>query len=462
MTAIDAVLGAVDQGLEASIGRLFELLRIPSVSADPARAGACRAAAAWLVGELQGIGFAARSVETAGLPIVLAHRAGPPQSPHVLFYGHYDVQPADPLEKWSSPPFEPVRRKDSNGRERIYARGACDDKGQLMTFIEASRAWIAATGGLPCSVTVMIEGEEETDSAQLVPFLKAHRKELAADVVLVCDTGMLDARTPAITTRLRGCVTDEVEITGPAIDLHSGMYGGAAVNPLQVLAAILGGLHDARGRVTIPGFYDGVKPPTAAERKGWRSIGFSEKRFLADAGLRSAAGDPRYPVLEKVWARPTAEINGVTGGYSGPGPKTVIPAKASAKLSFRLVGGQDPAKIKKAFRAFVKDRLPPGAKAAFPYHDAGSPAVTVAEGNPFLAAAEAALFAEWKRAPVRIGSGGSIPVVGEFQRILGLESLLVGFSLDDDAIHSPNEKYDVACYHRGARSWARILGAIAG
>jgi acetylornithine deacetylase/succinyl-diaminopimelate desuccinylase-like protein len=462
MTVLDAVLGAVDQGLEASIGRLFELLQIPSVSADPACAGACRAAAAWLVGELQGIGFAARSVETAGLPIVLAHRAGPPQSPHVLFYGHYDVQPADPLEKWSSPPFEPVRRKDSDGRERIYARGACDDKGQLMTFIEASRAWIAATGGLPCSVTVMIEGEEETDSAQLVPFLKSRRRELAADVVLVCDTGMLDARTPAITTRLRGCVTDEVEIAGPAIDLHSGMYGGAAVNPLQVLAAILGGLHDARGRVTIRGFYDGVKPPTAAERKGWRSIGFSEKRFLADAGLRSAAGDPRYPVLEKVWARPTAEINGVTGGYSGPGPKTVIPAKASAKLSFRLVGGQDPAKIKKAFRAFVKERLPPGAKAAFPHDDAGSPAVTVAEGNPFLAAAEAALFAEWKRAPVRIGSGGSIPVVGEFQRILGLESLLVGFSLDDDAIHSPNEKYDVACYHRGARSWARILGAIAG
>ena len=462
MTAIDAILGAVDQGLEASIGRLFELLRIPSVSADPACAGECRAAAGWLVRELQGLGFAARSVETAGLPIVLAHRAGPPQSPHVLFYGHYDVQPADPLEKWSSPPFEPVRRKDSDGRERIYARGACDDKGQLMTFVEASRAWIAATGGLPCSVTVMIEGEEETDSAQLVPFLKARRRELAADVVLVCDTGMLDARTPAITTRLRGCVTDEVEIAGPAVDLHSGMYGGAAVNPLQVLAAILGDLHDAKGRVMIPGFYDGVKPPTAAERKGWRAIGFSEKRFLGEAGLKVAAGDPRYPVLEKVWARPTAEINGVTGGYSGPGPKTVIPAKASAKLSFRLVGGQDPAQMKRAFRAFVKDRLPPGAKAAFPYDDAGSPAVTVAAGNPFLAAAEAALHAEWKRRPVRIGSGGSIPVVGEFQRILGLESLLVGFSLPDDAIHSPNEKYDVACYHKGTRSWARILGAIAG
>ncbi len=462
MSATDAALNAVDEGLESSIGRLFELLRIPSVSADPAHAGDCRAAAYWLVGQLEGLGFAARSVATAGLPIVLAHRAGPPGTPHVLFYGHYDVQPADPLEKWTSPPFEPLRRKDSDGRERIYARGACDDKGQLMTFVEASRAWIAATGGLPCSVTMMIEGEEETDSAQLVPFLKAHRRELAADVVLVCDTEMLNRRTPAITTRLRGCVTDEVEITGPAIDLHSGTYGGAAVNPIHVLTAILGGLHDARGRVTIPGFYDGVKPPTAAERKAWRTIGFSEKRFLAEAGLKTSIGEPRFSVLERVWARPTAEVNGVTGGYSGPGPKTVIPAKASAKLSFRLVAGQDPAKIRKAFRAFVKDRLPPGARAAFPYHDAGSPAVMVAQNNPFLAAADAALKAEWKRPPVRIGSGGSIPVVGEFQRILGLESLLIGFSLDDDAIHSPNEKYDVASYHRGTRSWARILGALAG
>ena len=257
-------------------------------------------------------------------------------------------------------------------------------------------------------------------------------------------------------------MTDEVEITGPAIDLHSGIYGGAAVNPIHVLAAILGDLHDARGRVTIPGFYDGVSPPTAAERKAWRSIGFNEQRFLAEAGLKSSTGEARYSVLEQIWARPTAEVNGVTGGYSGPGPKTVIPSRASAKLSFRLVGRQNPAKIRKAFRAFVKDRLPPGARAAFLHDDAGSPAVMVAQNNPFLAAAEAALKAEWKRAPVRIGSGGSIPVVGEFQRILGLESLLIGFSLDDDAIHSPNEKYDVASYHSGTRSWARILGALAG
>ncbi len=461
MPAVDSVLAAADKSLEPSIGRLFELLRIPSISADPAYAKDCRRAAEWLVADLTGMGFAARVAETGGQPMVLGHRAGPRGAPHVLFYGHYDVQPADPVEKWSSPPFEPTRRRDSDGVERIYARGASDDKGQVMTFVEASRAWIDATGELPVSITVMIEGEEESGSSSLQPFLKAHKKELAADVVLVCDTGMLDRRTPAITTRLRGIFTDEVEITGPSIDLHSGMYGGAAANPIKVLAAIIADLHDAQGRITIPGFYDDVKPLTRAERKAWASIGLNEKKFLKDVGLKAAAGERKYSVLEQIWGRPTAEVNGIIGGYTGAGPKTVIPSKASAKFSFRLVADQNPDALRKAFRAFVKARLPEGVKAAFTPSTHGAPAVLISEDNPYLARAEAALKAEWKRQPVRVGSGGSIPVIGDFQEALGMESLLIGFAQDDDAIHSPNEKYDVTSFHKGIRSWVRILDALA-
>ena len=461
MSQIDAVLGAIDQGLEASIARWMELLRIPSVSTDPGHKSDCRRAAQWLVDELSGIGFTARLHNTAGQPMVTAH-SGPAdaQAPRVLFYGHYDVQPADPLDKWSTPPFDPVRRKDSDGVERIYARGAADDKGQLLTFVEAARAGVKVNGRLPVEATVLFEGEEESGSPSLAPFLNDNREMLTCDVALVCDTNMWDAATPAITTRLRGLVHDEVTIIGPSIDLHSGHYGGAAWNPIRILTRVLAGLHDEGGRVTIPGFYDGVEDLPAAIAGQWSKLDFSEQVFLGEVGLEEPAGEAGRSVLEQIWARPTAEVNGIFGGYTGPGTKTVIPSRATAKITFRLVGAQDPAKIRARFRDFVQARLPKGIKAEFGSAGGASPAIEIAEDSVFLVKAAAALAAEFGRPPVLMGAGGSIPVVRSFKDLLGMDSLLIGFSLNDDAIHSPNEKYNLSSFHRGIRSWARILAEL--
>jgi acetylornithine deacetylase/succinyl-diaminopimelate desuccinylase-like protein len=331
-----------------------------------------------------------------------------------------------------------------------------------MTFLEAARAWVAVSGRLPVALTVLLEGEEESGSPSLNPFLKANRDELTADTALVCDTGMWDERTPAITTRLRGLVHEEVTVIGPSIDLHSGLFGGAAWNPIRVLARILADLHDKRGKVTLPGFYDGVQELPKATRKQWEQLKFSEKKFLGQVGLKEPAGEARRSVLEQTWARPTAEVNGVIGGYTGPGTKTVIPSRATAKVSFRLVGRQNPAKVRKSFRAFVKERLPKGVRAEFESSGGASPAIEIAENNPYLAKAAAALEAEFGRPAVLIGSGGSIPVVRSFKDILGMDSLLVGFGLKNDAIHSPNEKYDMSSFTHGTRSWARILAALAG
>lgn len=462
MAGIEAVLAVIDQELEASIGRWMELLRIPSVSTDPAHKGDCRRAAQWLVDELVGIGFGAELRDTPGHPMVTAH-SGPADagSPRVLFYGHYDVQPADPLDKWTTPPFDPVRRKDSDGVERIYARGAADDKGQLMTFLEAARAWVKVNGRLPVAATVLFEGEEESGSPNLVPFLEAHREALKADVALVCDTNMWNAETPAITTRLRGLVHDEVTIIGPSIDLHSGHYGGAAWNPIRVLARVLAALHDEHGRVTIPGFYDGVEELPSAIAEQWSKLDFSEGDFLAEIGLVEPAGEVGRSVLEQIWARPTAEVNGIYGGYTGPGTKTVIPSRATAKITFRLVGKQDPAKIRDGFRDFVRSRLPKAIRAEFGTAGGASPAIEIAEDSPYLARAAAALQSEFGRPTVLMGAGGSIPVVRLFKDLLGMDSLLVGFSLNDDAIHSPNEKYNLPSFHHGIRSWARILAELA-
>ncbi|MFW6076339.1 MAG: dipeptidase, partial [Hyphomicrobiales bacterium] len=450
MSDMDAVLGAVEEDFEASVGRWMDLLRIPSVSTDPQHADDCRRAAQWLVDELNGIGFEAQARDTKGHPMVTAHAgAADVQSPRVLFYGHYDVQPADPLDKWTTPPFEPVRRKDSDGVERIYARGAADDKGQLMTFVEAARAWVKVHGRLPVQVTVLFEGEEECGSPNLVPFLEAHRATLANDVALVCDTNMWNAETPAITTRLRGLVHDEVTIVGPSIDLHSGHYGGAAWNPIRILARILADIHDEQGRVTIPGFYDGVEDLPKAIAEQWSKLDFSEREFLGGVGLEVPAGEAGRSVLEQIWARPTAEINGIYGGYTGPGTKTVIPSRASAKITCRLVGKQDPARIRDNFRAFVEARLPKGVTAEFSHTGGGSPAIEVDETSPYLARAAGALEAEFGRPTVLMGAGGSIPVVRSFKDLLGMDSLLVGFSLNDDAIHSPNEKYNLSSFHHG-------------
>ena len=455
---LDAVLRSIDDNLDASLDRLFQFLRIDSVSTDPAYNASCRKAADWLVGELHDLGFAASARETPGHPIVVGHNNC--NGPHVLFYGHYDVQPVDPIDQWDAPPFEPRIVKRPDGRTWIAARGAGDDKGQLMTFVEAMRAWRVVTGSVPLKVTLLFEGEEESGSPNLKPFLEANKAEVQAEVALVCDTGMWDRTRPAITTSLRGLVGEEVTIRAANRDLHSGMYGGAARNPIHVLAAILADLHDAKGRVTIPAFYDGVRELPGAIRKQWAELDFDDAAFLQRVGLSAPAGESDRSVLEQIWARPTAEVNGIVGGYTQPGFKTVIPATATAKVSFRLVGDQDPAAISRAFREFVAARLPADCTATFTPHGA-SPAQQLPPGGPWLSRVERALADEWGKPPVLMGAGGSIPVVGDLSRILGLSSVMVGFGLDDDRIHSPNEKYDLTSFRGGIRSWARIIAALA-
>ncbi|HKQ95783.1 MAG TPA: M20/M25/M40 family metallo-hydrolase [Aestuariivirgaceae bacterium] len=465
MPRIDDVLAAAEADFENSIARLMDYLRIPSISADPAYNSACLKAAEWTHDMLKDMGFRVRYAETPAHPVVIGHYEPDrvaPKTPHILLYGHYDVQPPDPTGLWNTPPFEPSRRKDKNGTERIYARGACDDKGQLMTIVEASRAWLKAHGQLPCKVTVLIEGDEESDCSHLDDFLAANRADLEADVAFICDTNMWDVRTPAITTRLRGCVGDEVVITGPTVDLHSGSYGGAAANPIHVLTAILADMRAKDGRIRIPGFYDGVGQIPAATRRQWKGLKFDSRKFLKDVGLTKPKGEKGYTVLEQLWARPTAEVNGIIGGYTGEGGKTVIPSKASAKLTFRLVGTQDPVKIKRAFRKFVKARAPEDCKVSFVEVGGEASACVVEESNAYLRKAAQALKDEWGREPVFMGTGGSIPIVGAFRRVLGIDSILAGFSLDEDGAHSPNEKFDVECYRRGIRSWIRIFEAVAG
>ena len=457
--SLKLALTAAEAAYDQSQSRLFELLRIPSISTDPAHNADCDTAASWLVKELSALGFKAEARATAGRPMVVAHYTPPnatAKTPHALFYGHYDVQPVDPLELWHTRPFEPEVRN-----AKFYGRGTSDDKGQLMTFVEAARAWIKAAGSLPIKATFLIEGEEESGSPSLVPFLKANKKELSCDIAFVCDTNMWDEKTPAITTRLRGLVHEEVEVTGPSLDLHSGLYGGPARNPIKALSAMIAALHDKNGKVTIPGFYDGVAPLPKATKKQWAALKFSEKKLLASIGLKSLAGEKGFSLLEQTWARPTAEVNGMWGGYTGVGTKTVLPAKASAKFTFRLVGKQNPTKILKAFQVFTKKHMPKDAKITFSGKGGGAPASEVPENNPYIKKSAAALQAEWGRETVLMGSGGSIPIVRHFKDILGMDSVLVGFALNDDAIHSPNEKYNLTSFQRGITSWVRIMDELA-
>jgi acetylornithine deacetylase/succinyl-diaminopimelate desuccinylase-like protein len=463
LPALESILATVDREFPRSVERLSDFLRIPSVSTDPAFDAETRRCAEWLVAELRALGFTAEAAKTIGHPMVVAHHpgAGPDAAsrPRILYYGHYDVQPADPVELWNSPPFEPAIVDGPRGK-RIVARGAVDDKGQVMGIVEALRAWHAVAGGPPCPVTLMIEGEEESGSRSLEPFLHESKARLAADVCIVSDTGMWDVATPAITTRLRGLVYSEVTVHGPSRDLHSGMYGGAVPNPINVLAKILAELHDADRRVTIPGFYDGVGEPAATTKAQWESLGFDEREFLGDVGLPSGFGERGRTTLERTWSRPTCDVNGIFGGYTGKGAKTVIAAHATAKVSFRLVSRQDPEKIAAAFEAFVRARLPEGCRAEFERHGS-NPAIEVSETSRFLGAAESGLRAVFGKAPLLIGTGGSIPAVGSIGRILGMDSLLVGFGLDDDCVHSPNEKFELICYQNAIRSHAAILEALA-
>ncbi len=455
--SLEKVLAHIDADLDNATTRLMELLRLKSISTDPAFKQDCEQAADWLVDDLKSLGFDTKKRATPGHPMVVGHADG--AGLHVMFYGHYDVQPVDPIDLWDTPPFEPALEETANGTV-IRGRGTSDDKGQLMTFLEACRAYIAVTGTLPVKISIFFEGEEESGSPSLVPFMRDNKDELTADIALICDTGLFGEAVPAIVTQLRGLLAEELVITGPNKDLHSGMYGGIARNPIRILSNIIAGLHDDTGRITLPGFYDGVPELSDEIRSQWQNLAFDHAGFLDSVGLSVPAGELDRTPLEMIWSRPTCEVNGISGGYEGDGFKTVLPSKAMAKISFRLVGTQDPDAIHRSFVDYVNAMLPPDCIAEFPLgHGAGASQMSIS--HPAFEQARTALSDEWPQAAAYVGCGGSIPIAGHFKEILGMDAMLIGFGRDDDQIHSPNEKYDLESFHKGIRSWARILSALA-
>lgn len=467
MAGINDVLKWLDSNEKASVARLIDWLKIPSISTDPAYKADVRRAAEWAAAHLRESGLKVEIHETGdpaggGHPIVLATTPGAESGPgpHVLFYGHYDVQPVDPVNLWESGPFEPVVKPatPSGPGERVVARGACDDKGQVMMFLEALRAWKEAGGAVAggARFTVLLEGEEESGSVNLDRYLRQNAERFRkCDVCLISDTGMLSREQPAITYGVRGLTYTEIKLHGPDQDLHSGLWGGRCPNPNNELVKVLAQLWDANRRVTIPGFYDSVRPLGADERAAWAKLPFHASDALKKIGLPPEAdiGEAGFTAMEREWARPTAEINGIYGGYTGAGAKTVIPAWAAAKVSFRLVADQEPQKIADAFFAWCKGRTPPGCRWEFHLHSGGDPA-TVQTDSPLLRAASAAVEKATGRVPALIKSGGSIPVAGQLKAICGLETVFMGFGLDDDRVHSPNEKFELDCYRWGARSHA--------
>jgi len=429
---------------------LCELLRIPSVSADPARREEVRRAADWVAGQFGRLGFAAETISTSGHPLVYAESPAVPGAPTALVYGHYDVQPADPLDQWTSPPFEPTRRQGN-----IYARGATDDKGQMLTHIKSVEAWMAVEGRLPMNVKFIIEGEEEVGSHALEEFIVEHSDRLACDCVVVSDGAQFAPGQPAINYGLRGIAYYELRLEGPDRDLHSGSFGGSVTNPANALAAMLAALIDQRGKVQIPGFYDDVAPLSQRERKELASLPFDEQEYFEQIGVEGAAGEEGYSVLERRWARPTFDISGLSSGYQGDGAKTVLPAAATAKFSFRLVPDQDPAKITAALRSQLEELRPPGIEMKLTdWH--GSAAVQVPLESPYIEAAARAIEHAFGTPPVFTREGGSIPIVTTFHDSLKADTLLLGWGQDDDNTHSPNEKFSLADFHRGTQASARL------
>jgi len=436
----------VKQYIEANKDRfleeLYALLRIPSVSADSRHKGDVRKAAEYVRARLAELGAEATLVETKGHPIVFGEKKVDPKKPTVLVYGHYDVQPPDPLDLWTSPPFEPTVR---NGK--IYARGSCDDKGQFYMHIKAFEI-LAKHNLLNCNVKFMIEGEEEVGSDNLPLFVKEYRDKLKADVILISDTALISLDQPSITVGLRGLSYMEVEVTGANRDLHSGVYGGAVANPINELAKMITSLHDENGRVTIPGFYDKVKDLTDAERKALNAAPFDLDEYKKELGIEEITGEKGYTTLERTGVRPTLDCNGIWGGYTGEGAKTVLPSKASAKISMRLVPNQDPNEITELFTKHFKSLAPTSVKVKVTAHHGGQPAVTPTDSKAYAAASKA--FEEvWGKSPIPTRDGGSIPIVALFKKELGLDTVLMGFGLDSDALHSPNESYGLKNFFIG-------------
>ena len=448
------VLRTIDSRRDASVSALKQFLSIPSVSTKPEHAGDMKRCAEWLAGQLNSSGLKAEVRQTGGHPVVLAKNEHKPGRPTVLLYGHYDVQPPEPLEKWVSKPFEPTVRDGA-----IYARGAADDKGQVWAHAQAIAAW-QRHGGLPINLTLLIEGEEEIGSDNLERFVKENRDELKADIAVISDTNQFARGVPAITYGLRGLVYCEVFLTGADHDTHSGLYGGAIPNPANALVELLATLHDRDGRVNIPGFYDDVKPLAAEERDAWRKLPFDEAKWLASLKLEQSFGEAGFTTLERRWARPTCDINGLTSGYQGHGAKTIIPSTASAKVSMRLVPDQDPLKIVTRFEQAMRDRCPRTVKIEFARHGLAGPVLVSREGRAMQLAAEA-LKEGFGATPTLIREGGSIPVVALIKSTLGIDTLLIGFGLPDDRVHSPNEKFDLDALHKGTRTAAVLYGKLA-
>jgi acetylornithine deacetylase/succinyl-diaminopimelate desuccinylase-like protein len=434
---------------------LKQFLAIPSVSADSRHKGDCRRAAEWARGQLHTCGFATDLVETPGHPIVHAEWTGAPGQPTALVYGHYDVQPPDPLDLWTSPPFEPTVRDG-----RLYARGATDDKGQLLTHILSVAAWMKVAGKLPINIKFVIEGEEEVGSNNLDNYLAANKEGLACDVAVISDTAQYGDGIPAITYGLRGIIACEVTLHGPARDLHSGVFGGSVANPVNMLARLIAGLHDDQGRVQVPGFYDAVVPLTADERRDFAALPFDEAAYRKSLGVAAVWGEEGYTTLERRWARPTCDVNGIAGGYQGEGPKTIIPSKATAKITCRLVPDQDPHTITVALECFLRERCPAGVRLEFKsYH--GAPASVCDVNSPWMTAAREAIAQGFRRDPVLIREGGSIPVVGSFKQILGVDTLLLGWGRNTDNLHSPDEHFHLDDFHRGTAASAALWDALA-
>jgi acetylornithine deacetylase/succinyl-diaminopimelate desuccinylase-like protein len=429
---------------------LCQLLRIASVSADSRHRADVRQAAEWMVAQFRSLDMSVELCETPGHPIVYAESLGAPGAATALVYGHYDVQPPDPLNEWLSPPFEPTRR-DGN----LYARGATDDKGQMLTHVKSAQAWMRSEGRLPINLKFLIEGEEEVGSEHLEQFIAAHRQRLACDVVVISDTSQFAPERPAITYGLRGIAYFELRLTGPKQDLHSGTFGGGVMNPANALTQMLAALINSRGQIQVPGFYDDVEPLSEAERRQFAELGFSDEEFCRELGITAVAGEAGYSTLERRSARPTFDINGLWSGYQGEGSKTVLPARAGAKFSFRLVPRQDPKQIHAALESMLKRMLPPGIKMELlAYH--GAPGVVVPLDSPYIQAAARAIEHGFGHAPVFIREGGSIPVVSTFRQQLGVDTLLLGWGLNDDNTHSPNEKFRLVDFHRGIKASAQL------
>jgi len=435
---------------------LKELLRIESVSTDPAYAGQVAACAEQVAADLRAIGVDdVEVVVTPGNPIVVASHAVDPDAPTLLIYGHYDVQPADPVELWDSPPFEPTERDG-----RLYARGAIDDKGQVHLHLKALEARLRSGAGLPVNVKLVIEGEEEIGSPSLAEFLAANAKRLGCDAVVVSDTGMMAPGVPTIATGLRGIAYLEVHVQGPRGDLHSGEYGGAVVNPANALAAIIAALKDDDGRVAIPGFYDDVRPVTEADRERLATLPHSDEELLSETGAPALGGEAGYSSLERIGFRPTLDVNGLLSGYTGEGAKTVLPAKAMAKISMRLVPDQDPTTIERLFTEHVRALAPEGVTVTVRPHHGGHP-WAADPSHPVFEAAAAALRETFGRDPVYVREGGSIPIIPMFERTFEAPVLLLGFGLPGSNLHAPNEWIDLATYHRGIETVARFYDEAA-